>query len=138
MSQKVTVSLIDDLDPTVEADETVPFGLDGVSYEIDLSSRHAEHLRAQLADFVANARKAGKRTTARAGAGSGRGPKGRPLGHRGHARNGGGYNTGRLAAAGDPVAEYLTHFRLGVDGVFSDQADTALEARAKYLKERGL
>lgn len=70
MSQKVTVSLIDDLDPTVEADETVPFGLDGVSYEIDLSSRHAEHLRAHLKDFVTNARKAGKRTTARAGAGS--------------------------------------------------------------------
>ena len=30
---------------------------------------------------------------------------------------------------GDPVKEYLTHFRLGVDGVFSDAADTALYAR---------
>lgn len=53
-------------------------------------------------------------------------------------RNERGYYNLPLDAAGDPVAEYLTHFRLGVDGVFSDFADTALEARAKYLKERGL
>jgi glycerophosphoryl diester phosphodiesterase len=39
--------------------------------------------------------------------------------------------------AGDPVNEYLLHFRLGVDGVFSDQSDTAVAARAKYLKELG-
>lgn len=38
---------------------------------------------------------------------------------------------------GDPVNEYLQHYRLGVDGVFSDQADTAVAARAKYLKELG-
>ena len=37
----------------------------------------------------------------------------------------------------DPVAEYMQHFRLGVDGVFSDVADTALEARSKYMKEMG-
>ncbi len=41
-------------------------------------------------------------------------------------------------AKGDPKVEYLTHFRLGVDGVFSDQADTALQGRAAYLKELGL
>jgi|APFre7841882630_1041343.scaffolds.fasta_scaffold07450_2 glycerophosphoryl diester phosphodiesterase len=34
-------------------------------------------------------------------------------------------------AKGDPIREYLTHFRLGVDGVFSDAADTALYAREK-------
>ena len=32
---------------------------------------------------------------------------------------------------GDPLKEYLTHYRLGVDGVFSDAPDTALYARAK-------
>ncbi|MEP6507974.1 MAG: glycerophosphodiester phosphodiesterase family protein, partial [Gemmatimonadales bacterium] len=53
-------------------------------------------------------------------------------------RNERGYYNLPFDAAGDPVVEYLTHFRLGIDGVFSDQADTALEARAKYLKERGL
>ncbi len=49
-----------------------------------------------------------------------------------------GYYNLPLDAAGDPVAEYLTHFRLGVDGVFTDFADTALEARARFLKEKGL
>ena len=38
---------------------------------------------------------------------------------------------------GDPKAEYLQHFRLGVDGVFSDFADTAVAARATYLAETG-
>lgn len=33
--------------------------------------------------------------------------------------------------AGDPAAEYLQFYRLGVDGVFSDQPDTALRARAR-------
>ncbi len=32
---------------------------------------------------------------------------------------------------GDPLKEYATHFRLGVDGVFSDAADTAMFAREK-------
>jgi glycerophosphoryl diester phosphodiesterase len=34
-------------------------------------------------------------------------------------------------AKGDPLKEYMTHFRLGVDGVFSDAPDTALYAREK-------
>ena len=45
----------------------------------------------------------------------------------------------RLAAdyKGDPKAEYLQYFRLGVDGLFSDFTDTAVAARADYLKETG-
>jgi glycerophosphoryl diester phosphodiesterase len=39
---------------------------------------------------------------------------------------------------GDPQNEYLQHFRLGVDGVFTDQSDTAVAARTKYVKELGL
>ena len=35
---------------------------------------------------------------------------------------------------GDPQSEYLQFFRLGVDGVFSDFPDTALSARAIYIK----
>ena len=42
-----------------------------------------------------------------------------------------------LDAKGDPGVEYLQHFRLGVDGVFSDQADHAIKARADYVKEIG-
>lgn len=37
----------------------------------------------------------------------------------------------------DPKAEYKAFFRLGLDGVFSDFTDTALQARAEYLKELG-
>ncbi|CDS53213.1 Glycerophosphoryl diester phosphodiesterase [Polaromonas sp. CG9_12] len=37
----------------------------------------------------------------------------------------------------DPKAEYLQFYRLGLDGVFSDFPDTALEARSTYLRELG-
>jgi hypothetical protein len=40
MAQKVQVLLVDDLDGS-EATETVAFGLDGASYEIDLSTGNA-------------------------------------------------------------------------------------------------
>jgi len=38
---------------------------------------------------------------------------------------------------GDPVQEYLAYFRAGVDGVFTDFANTGFAARATYLKETG-
>jgi glycerophosphoryl diester phosphodiesterase len=38
---------------------------------------------------------------------------------------------------GDPIAEYLTFFRAGVDGVFTDFANTGVAARAAWLKEIG-
>jgi glycerophosphoryl diester phosphodiesterase len=45
----------------------------------------------------------------------------------------------RLASdyKGDPKAEFKQFYALGVDGVFADFADTALAARAAYLKEVG-
>ncbi len=45
----------------------------------------------------------------------------------------------RLASdyLGDPQAEYLQFFRLGVDGVFSEFPDTAMTARGVYLQEGG-
>jgi hypothetical protein len=60
VAQKVTVSLIDDLDGD-KADETVEFGLDGKNYEIDLSGSNAEKLRDALASYVAAARRPGGR-----------------------------------------------------------------------------
>jgi Lsr2 len=60
MVQKVTVQLVDDLDGSI-AQETVDFGLDGVAYQIDLSTGNAEKIRDMLADFVANARRSGLR-----------------------------------------------------------------------------
>jgi glycerophosphoryl diester phosphodiesterase len=38
---------------------------------------------------------------------------------------------------GDPQAEYLKFFRLGVDGVFTDFSNSAVTARTAYLKELG-
>ncbi len=71
MAQKVQVILVDDLDGG-EAEETVLFALDGVSYEIDLSSKNAGKLRDSLASYVGSARKSGGRGGAR-GRGRGRG-----------------------------------------------------------------
>ncbi|OLB75427.1 MAG: nucleoid-associated protein Lsr2 [Actinobacteria bacterium 13_2_20CM_2_71_6] len=59
MARKVQVDLLDDIDGS-QADETLKFGLDGVSYEIDLSARHAERLRASLAKFVLSSRRVGR------------------------------------------------------------------------------
>lgn len=60
MAQQVSVQLVDDLDGSA-AEETVEFGLDGVSYTIDLSGDNAEDLRDALAHFVDNARRTGGR-----------------------------------------------------------------------------
>ena len=60
MAQKVTVSLVDDLDGD-KADETVEFGVDGKNYEIDLSSSNADKLRDALASYVGAARRPGGR-----------------------------------------------------------------------------
>ncbi len=64
MAQKVQVLLVDDIDGGT-ADETVSFALDGVSYEIDLTTEHATELRDALATWVGHARKIGGRTAGR-------------------------------------------------------------------------
>ena len=38
---------------------------------------------------------------------------------------------------GDPAAEFLTFYRAGIDGVFTDFTNTGVAARATYLKEMG-
>jgi hypothetical protein len=60
MAQKILVSMVDDLDGGA-ATQTVPFGLDGVEYEIDLSDENANDLRDALARFVSYARRVGGR-----------------------------------------------------------------------------
>lgn len=62
MAQKVNIVLIDDLDGG-PADETIRFGLDGVQYEIDLSSSHAKELRSALGGYVAGARRSNQTRT---------------------------------------------------------------------------
>ena len=58
MAQIAKVRLLDDLDGG-EAAESVAFSLDGKSYEIDLSEKHAAALRDAFAPFVSSARRAG-------------------------------------------------------------------------------
>jgi len=59
MVQKHIVQLEDDIDGGA-ANETVTFGLDGVSYEIDLSAKNAGKLRDALALYVAHGRRAAR------------------------------------------------------------------------------
>jgi hypothetical protein len=73
MAKRTQIILIDDLDGSA-ADETVTFALDGVNYEIDLSSSNAARLRETFAPFAAVAtrvggrRKAGRRSGSDSGA----------------------------------------------------------------------
>jgi hypothetical protein len=70
VAQRVEVVLVDDLDGT-PADETVSFGLDGASYEIDLTSANAQALRESLAPYLGHARRTGgRRSSGRRGSAS--------------------------------------------------------------------
>lgn len=64
MAQKVQVILVDDIDGG-EAEETVSFAVDGVSYEIDLSESNAQELRDAFAQWVGHARRVGGRSSGR-------------------------------------------------------------------------
>jgi NADPH-dependent glutamate synthase beta subunit-like oxidoreductase len=64
MAQRTIVQLVDDIDGK-PADETVTFSLDGITYEIDLSTQNADKLRASFTPYVEKARKAGTRRAAR-------------------------------------------------------------------------
>lgn len=62
MAQKTVVTLIDDLDGTSSGSiQTVEFGLDGVTYEIDLNDGNAGKLRDHLEGFIGSARRTGGR-----------------------------------------------------------------------------
>ena len=59
MAQRTLVLLEDDIDGG-EAVETVLFGLDGTTYEIDPNNHNAAQLRDAVAPFVGAARRAGR------------------------------------------------------------------------------
>jgi len=73
MAQKIQTLFIDDIDGG-EAVGTVRFALDGTEYEIDLSAKHDEELRAALGTYVAHARKVGGSSRKAAGGRPGRKP----------------------------------------------------------------
>jgi hypothetical protein len=74
MAREVIEQLVDDLDGSA-ATESVSFGLDGVTFEIDLNGQHADELRAALDTYVRAARRVGGRSGRRA-------RSGRPAGNR--------------------------------------------------------
>jgi len=65
MAQKVHIVLVDDLDGS-DATQTVSFGLDGTSYELDLNDKNASALREALSGYVGHARKVGASRRGRA------------------------------------------------------------------------
>ena len=74
MARKVEVQLIDDIDGG-RAEETIRFGLDGTSYEIDLNKKNAKELRSTLEKFAQSARRLGRvQNTSGPARGRGRGP----------------------------------------------------------------
>ncbi|MCY0904158.1 histone-like nucleoid-structuring protein Lsr2 [Arthrobacter sp. H14-L1] len=62
MAQKVEITLVDDIDGG-PADENVRFALDGVSYEIDLSTAHSGELREALGVYLTKGRRVTGRVT---------------------------------------------------------------------------
>lgn len=74
MAKEVITRLIDDIDGGV-AHETVTFEIDGDLYKIDLSSKNAKKLRAELATYVSH----GNRVSTRGQAAAAR-PPGRRAG----------------------------------------------------------
>jgi len=66
VAREVIEKLIDDLDGS-EATETVTFGLDGESFEIDLSKRNAAAFRKSLERYTRAGRRQGRTGTSRRG-----------------------------------------------------------------------
>lgn len=71
MAKRTQVILVDDLDGG-DAEETVSFSVDGVSYEIDLSTKNASSLRDTFGRYVGAARRVSGRARARSTVGSSR------------------------------------------------------------------
>jgi hypothetical protein len=70
VAQKVQVLLVCDIcDGGKPGSETIGFGVDGSSYEIDLCDKHAKGLRDSVSQYVGAARRA---VTGRSGGRSGR------------------------------------------------------------------
>jgi hypothetical protein len=66
MVSRVITRMEDDVDGS-EAAETVVLGLDGATWEIDLSEQNAKKLRDDLSGYVSKARKVGGRRRTRDG-----------------------------------------------------------------------
>jgi hypothetical protein len=63
MAKRTVHMLIDDLDGG-DADETITFALDGIQYQIDLSTKNAAKMRDGLARYVGAGTRTGRAGTA--------------------------------------------------------------------------
>jgi hypothetical protein len=61
MATKTLVQLTDDLDPSLEATDTIRFALGNAEYEIDLADKHINELRSAFDKYIQHARKVGSR-----------------------------------------------------------------------------
>lgn len=60
MAEITQTLIVDDLDRTQAADETILWGFDGEALRSDLTSEHAEELRAAIQPYLDSARRLGK------------------------------------------------------------------------------
>ncbi len=63
MATRVQYTVVDDLDASTDSVGTYRFALEGVDYEIDLSTHNLTRLRGALAPFITAGRRLPKRTT---------------------------------------------------------------------------
>lgn len=71
MARRIVHQLVDDIDGSVlevGEGETVHFSVNGTSYEIDVSSAHADELRKALEPYIAAGRRAGSSGAVRSAA----------------------------------------------------------------------
>lgn len=69
MAQRIQVLMVDDMEGQVGEDvQTLTFGLDGVSYEIDLNGKNQAKIRKALEPFAEKARRVGGRKATASGA----------------------------------------------------------------------
>lgn len=115
MAKKVQVLLVDDLDKSSPADETVSFSLDGVSYEIDLTSANAAKLRDELAVWIGHAERTGGRKSA------GRAPRG----------------GGRSGGGSKPDLSAVREWARSNGHQVSDRGRISAEVQAAYDKAHG-
>lgn len=72
MSQKIRVEVVDDLDGSSPAAETIQFAYEGRRFEIDLSEANAARFRAMISEYADHARRAQLRPARRPRTGSDR------------------------------------------------------------------
>ena len=117
MAQKIHIVLEDDIDGS-EATETVSFGLDGTSYEIDLNEENAAALRDALARYIGHGRKVGNapRRTARKSSGS----------------TGSSGSSGSSSSAGGPSAKDVREWARANGYDVPDRGRVSAEVRQAY------